>query len=286
MKIFLSIFLLCILALSLSFSVDASAMELQDEALSRAMAAFGLAKGLNAVISLLQGTEFSFTPIGMGLNFSIGEVLDPFNDIVERFSWVMLFASISLGIQKFLLLLSAKLFLQVAFGVSIFLVLGVLWIKKLSHFNLFIYSFKLFSLLLFLRFSALLFVYSSELLYTSTLQIQYSDASTIVEKTKTELEDLESKNRTAVIAEKSSGFFDGVGAKYNSLKESFNLSKQLQSLQNSIEEASNNIVTLMTIFIIQSMLMPLLYLWFAIISIKFIFKIDIKEDKLKLLYNH
>ena len=91
MKIILSVLLVLLLGLSLFLDVDKAAMEIQNESFDRAMIAFGLAKGLNAVISLLQGTELSFTPVGVGLNFSVGEVLDPFNDMVERFSWVMLF---------------------------------------------------------------------------------------------------------------------------------------------------------------------------------------------------
>lgn len=83
-------------------------MQLQEKFLSKAMVAFGLAKGLNAVISLLQGTELSLTPVGIGINLSIGEVLDPFNDMVERFLWVMLLYSVSLGIQKIVLMISAK----------------------------------------------------------------------------------------------------------------------------------------------------------------------------------
>lgn len=286
MKIIFTLFLLFIVLISLSFGVDESAMELQDEALSRAMAAFGLAKGLNAVISLLQGTELSFAPIGVGLNFSIGEVLDPFNDMVERFSWVMLFASVSLGIQKLLLILSGKLFLQVALGGSVALTLGLIWLKKLYNFQIFTYSLKLLALILLLRFSALLFVYSSELLYTSLLQTEYENASIVIEKTKIQLEDLENKNRSAVILEKNRSFFDGVGEKYDKIIENLNLSKQLQALQSTIEEASINIITLITIFVVESILMPLLYLWLMVINIKFIFRITFNEEKLKLVYNH
>ncbi len=119
MKILLSVLLISILVLSLAFNIDENAMKLQNEAFDRAMIAFGLAKGLNAIISLIQGTELSLTPVGIGLNFSIGEVLDPFNDMVERFSWVMLASTVSLGIQNILLILSSKLFLQNDIGISV-----------------------------------------------------------------------------------------------------------------------------------------------------------------------
>ena len=286
MKIFLSVILVLSLVLSFSFTVDESAMKLQEEAMNRAMIAFGLAKGLNAVISLLQGTELSFTPVGIGLSFSVGEVLDPFNDMVERFSWVMLGASVSLGVQKLLLVLSSKLFLQVALGVSVIVSFSLLWIRKLHTPKLFIFSLKLFALLLLLRFSAILFIYSSELLYTSTLQSQYNNATLVIEKTKIKLEELENKNRVVVATQKESSFFSGVSSKYTQVIDNLNISKQLASLENTIEEASQNMITLITIFITQSLLMPLLFLWFSIFSIKFIFRIEFNEEKLKLLYNH
>jgi len=286
MKIFLSIVLVFILVVSLAFSIDESAMALHDEAFNRAMIAFGLAKGLNAVISLLQGTELSFTPVGVGLNFSVGEVLDPFNDMVERFSWVMLFASVSLGIQKLLLVLSSKLFLQVALGLSALVTIAFLWVKQITNSLFLSYALKLFTLLLLLRFSAVIFVYSSELLYTSTLQSQYKEASITLEKTKEELEELQSKNKRLVHSKKEEGFFNGMSSKYEKVIESLNISRQLDSLQSSIENASRKIITLITIFVVQSLVMPLLFLWFFVLSVKFVFKNEFTIESLKRGYNY
>lgn len=285
MKIFLSIVLIFILVLSLGLGVDESALALHDLAFERAMVAFGLAKGLNAVISLIQGTELSFTPVGVGLNFSVGEVLDPFNDMVERFSWVMLFASVSLGVQKLLLILSAKLFLQIALFVSVVSTISFMWIKQIKNSLFLSYSLKLFVLLLLLRFSAIFFVYSSELFYTSTLQNQYYEASNKIEKTKVELEDLQSKNKSLVETQKQEGFFNGVSSQYEKIKESLNISRQLDALQNSIESASRNIITLITIFVVQSVVMPLLFLWFFVLSIKFVLRNEFTFETLNREYN-
>lgn len=282
MKIFVSVILILLLVLSLGIGIDESTLKLQDEAFNRAMVAFGLAKGLNAVISLLQGTELSFTPVGIGLNFSIGEVLDPFNDMVERFSWVMLAVSVSLGIQKLLLLLSAKLFLQVTLGVSVFVALVFLWVKKLKNELFLSYALKFFTLVLLLRFSAIVFVMLSQFLYTTTLEDEYTKASKVVEKTKSQLEDLETKNSNFVKSKKDDGFFDRVNNQYNSFANSMNIKKQLDALEESIEQASKKIITLITIFVFQSMLLPLLYLYLFVVSVKLIFR---SELKFKMLYN-
>lgn len=283
MKLLISLLLLLVLALSLSFTIDEEAMRIHDISFERAMVAFGLAKGLNGVISLLQGTEFSFTPVGVGFNFSIGEVLDPFNDMVERFSIVMLLASISLGIQKLLLILSTKLFLQVTIGATTALFLFVLWIKKAQNISVLIFSMKMLFLLLLLRFAALFFVYSSEYFYQSVLQNEFEHSKVIVQKAQLELENLQQESKELVSSKKESGFFDGVSSKFETLSETFNISAKLESLQTQIEEASRNIIHLITIFVVQSILMPLLFLWLFIASIKFIFHLKLENKKISLL---
>src|SRR5660397_82253 len=70
-----------------------------DSSFKQALAVFATAKGLNAVISLVQGTEVG----PPGVTISIGEILDPINDLVERFSWIMLASLTSLGIQKIMM---------------------------------------------------------------------------------------------------------------------------------------------------------------------------------------
>jgi len=286
MRIFLSLFIVVVLAVTFYFDVDAKAMELQDEIFNRAMISFGLAKGLNAIISLLQGTEFSITPVGVGLNFSIGEILDPFNDIVERFSWVMLLSSVSLGIQKLFLLFSSKLFLQVAVVISSLTTLLFLWVNSLKKSTLFVYTLKTFFFILIIRFGAVIFVYTTQFIYDTTLKDEYLQASKVVQKTQEELKDIESSSEvTMVTPKREEGFFGSFGSKYESLRSSLDLKAQLQEMQESIDAASKNIITLITIFVFETIIMPLLFLYFFILAIKFIFKVEISEKRLKLLHS-
>ncbi len=284
MKIWLSIALVLLVVLSSVLHVDEKAMQLLDASFDRAMVAFGLAKALNAVISLIQGTELSLTPVGIGLNFSVGEVLDPFNDMVERFSWVMLLSSVSLGIEKLLLILSSKLFLQVALGVSAVVTMALLWIKQLKSSFALEYSLKIFALLVLLRFSAIVFVYSSQLMYDAVLQNEYQQATEVISTTKEQLEDIESQNKAILESKHEQGFFDSLDSKYSDIVASLNISKQLESLQKSIDKASRNIITLITIFVFQTVLLPLFFLWIFVLLVRWIF--GYKNDKLKLVYNN
>ena len=70
-----------------------------NDSIANAGLIYGTARGINALVSVLQGTELHFLVI----TISIGEVLDPLNDLVERFSDFVLFALGSLALQKILL---------------------------------------------------------------------------------------------------------------------------------------------------------------------------------------
>ncbi|WP_342130130.1 hypothetical protein [Hydrogenophaga sp. OTU3427] len=47
-------------------------------------------------------------PLGFGVSLAVGEILDPVNDLVETFSSVMLTASVAFGIQKLLLAIGSN----------------------------------------------------------------------------------------------------------------------------------------------------------------------------------
>lgn len=91
--------------------LDTPATDQVDVGLKRAIVTFATARALNSAISLAQGTEFT-VGIGAQLTLSIGEILDPLNDMVESLSDVMLLASVAFGIQKVLLAIGQHVFVK------------------------------------------------------------------------------------------------------------------------------------------------------------------------------
>lgn len=82
-----------------------------EDYVNRAFAGAGLiyatARGINALVSVLQGTELDVVFVTV----AVGEALDPINDLIERFSDFILVALGSLALQKILLgLVSHNLF--------------------------------------------------------------------------------------------------------------------------------------------------------------------------------
>ncbi|MFZ1293000.1 MAG: hypothetical protein WAR81_02240 [Pseudomonadales bacterium] len=103
-RILATVLLLLVTLATWTTSFDAPAMSQVDAGMKRALVSFAGARALNAAISLAQGTEFS-AGFGAHITFSVGEVLDPVNDLVESFSNLMLLASVAFGIQKVLLMI-------------------------------------------------------------------------------------------------------------------------------------------------------------------------------------
>ncbi len=253
MKIFLTIIIIILSLTSISSNIDTAALSLHDKAFERSLTAFGIAKALNAVISVFQGTELSFTPIGMGVNVSIGEILDPLNDLIERFSWVMLVATISLGVQKFFLLIGTKLFIQLAFAASSLLLILLLWVKNIQQLMLINISIRIFIVLFIFRFATIFFIYFNQFIYTSLLENDYNNASVTLTQTNQQLD----------------SEFNVEHASKQSFKEMFDLQQKVERLQTIINDASRQIITLSTIFVLSSILLPLLYIWIFVISMRF-----------------
>jgi len=258
MKIFLSIILVIVSLLSLFFEVDKSAMALYYQSFDRAVYSFALAKGLNAVISVIQSSEISVS-FFVGATVGLGEILDPLNDLIERFSWIMLMSSVSIGIQHLLLLLGKSLFVKVSLSIGIVVVFLLMWVKKLHNSHAFLLVFKIVFLLLVLRFGAVLFVYTNENFYNNIYAQNYKSSTTFMSEYKSDLEEIQ--------------------------KDKKQLDSYWDEFEDKMETFSKKVIKLITIFIVTTVIFPLLFLWFLIILVKWIFNLRFDDDKIMLMLN-
>ena len=83
--------------------LDAPATQQVDAGLKRALLSFATARTLNGVISVVQGTQLSAQPFGVGVSLTPGQLLAPVNELVKHFSDLMLAASVAFGVQKVLI---------------------------------------------------------------------------------------------------------------------------------------------------------------------------------------
>lgn len=117
-----------------------------NSSISSAGLIYGTARGINALVSLLQGTEVGVVFV----TFSIGEILDPINDLIERFSQVLLVALGSLALQKILLTVVSHTIFNVLLSIAAACT-GITLLMNRP--NLLRTCLKLFLIVAFLRFS-------------------------------------------------------------------------------------------------------------------------------------
>ncbi len=268
-KINILLTLVLVLGSLLAFpsSLDHKSMNNINDSLARALHSFALARSLNAVISVAQGTEISVEPLGLGVTFTPGQVLDPVNDLIERFSWIMLASSTSIGIQKIFLEISSNpVIIQIL--LLIFLVtLACLWIPRIPKIitKFFI---KLAFILIFLRLSVPIIFLLNSLVYSHFLSSHYQQSTAAIKNQEKELNNLsnEIKNtEKSVIAEQSKtllGKFTNtfnIGPKIDAIKEK---TRQLQvQITGIADQISNAIVNLIAVFIIKTIFFPTLFLF-------------------------
>ena len=277
-SLYLKIVFSILLVLSITFShtntLDNLAQKNIDSSLKRALVSFGSARALNAVISVMQGTEISIEPMGVGMTLAPGEALDPINDLIERFSMVMLASSTSIGIQKIFLQISSwPLFTWLYTGIF-GLVLICLWLPTLPV-KVKSVLFKVSIILIFLRFSVPMVFITNEMTYNGFLNSDYEESITIMDKTKSELQEIHQQvpqvnsNESPIKDVADKGFWENLKEKANladyvATKASdvkLSISQQMIHLEEVTSKMITNIINLIVVFTLQTVVFPMMFLY-------------------------
>ena len=238
--------------------LDRSAEGYYEQALTRALVAFGLARALNGAISVIQGTELEVHPAGVGVSFAPGQVIDPINDLVERFSWLMLASSTSLGVQKILMDISAWWGLRLILAIAASALLLVWWRDPQSELIGAI-ALRFFLLALFLRFAMPLMVVLNHAIYDHFMAEDYAAATGAIEKANRELESIQAEQQAKPAADE--GWLDSLSKWLDSTAQTFDVADRMQALKNRLGELTEHLLKLAAVFVLQSLLLPLLFLW-------------------------
>jgi hypothetical protein len=261
LKILFTIIFVLAFGLIASQALDARGQEYTDGALKRSLLTFGVARALNGVISVAQGTEIALQPAGVGLTFTPGQILDPINDLVERFSWVMLMSSASIGIQKTLLLMSAWPWFT---GITLFILActtAMLWLPKTQGHSATRFMLKLSFLALVLRLSVPCIAIGSEWVYQGFLAPQYDEATAQLEKTKENIGKINQTTSEGEQAGNASGsIWEDATQLYKSASKYADIDAQMEQLKVAAAEASEYLVDLIVVFVFQTILLPLIFL--------------------------
>ena len=249
-RLFAPLLLAAVLALSWTSPLDTLSMEQVDSGLKRALVTFATARSLNAVISVAQGTDVAFEPGGVGIKLAPGEFLDPINDMVEMFSTLMLFASISFGIQKILIGLGGHWAVFAALAAAV-----ILWsIPHVSGRPVPEWCSKLLVIALLLRFAVPLVTVGSNLLFDQFLAKDYERSQALLESGAAKVKNLQQLN---TLPPESQGFLDRLKAKVPNI----NIEEQIHQLEAVAGQWAEKMINLMVVFLLQTLIFPLLLLW-------------------------
>jgi len=260
-RILFSVIFVFAIGLISSATLDEHGRQYTDDALKRSLLTFGVARALNGVISVAQGTEIALQPAGVGVTFTPGQILDPINDLVERFSWVMLMSSASIGIQKTLLLISAWPW----FSWVTLLILSastiMLWLPKTENHPASRFALKLALLALVLRLSVPCIAIASEWVYQGFLAPQYNEASTKLQNTADNIGQINQKNlANERLSKPTDSVWESATQLYNSATQSIDIEAKLDQYKQAAADASEYLVDLIVVFIFQTVLLPLAFL--------------------------
>lgn len=214
--------------------IEQESMAYLDDTLHKAGAAFLVARALNATLSVMQ--SFTITPfIG---ELSLGEVLDPINDLVERFSLIMLAVTVSIGIQKLLMEIGVSVDMTwVILPALILIWFSFLARTTISRHKLRILAYKLLLFVLLVRFA----------IPVTGLVGSYISSAFLADKRDAALQTIEaSKEKMSKIK----------------MTEVVTSSKEtIETIKKDSEEIVSQIIKLITLFLFETILFPLLVLW-------------------------
>ena len=271
----LSALLLIAVVLSSVTTIDHAAEDDYEALFQRAFITFALARTLNGVISVVQGTELALQPAGVGVTLTPGEILDPVNDLVERFSWIMLGATLSLGVQQVLLDIGQWWPVRV-----IVAVLGLLWlwarISKSTRPRSWIGNseqvlLRVFMIVFFLRFAVPLALIANEALYGLFLEPRYVASTQVIETAGAEIESVGTKP-VVEEPEEENTLMESLGRAFDSTRETLDIRQRVEYIQERAGDVIEHLIQLSVVFILQTGILPIVFLWLFLQLLKLLFR--------------
>jgi hypothetical protein len=278
-KWFLSLALLLAAVLSVTPFIDQRAAADYEQLFQRAFITFALARTINGVISVVQGTEVALQPAGVGVTLTPGEILDPVNDLIERFSWIMMGATVSLGIQNVLLDVSAWWLIQVLVTTLAAWLVIRLWYPGQGSQMFSMLLKRAFLLLLFIRFAVPVMLIANDLLYQQFLEQRYQQSTEIITRAGNELEQMSADASVDRSEVAGTSIFYSIASAWSSTVDSMDLSGKLARMQERAAEVIENMIELSVVFILQTGLLPVAFLWVFLQVLKRLFRSTGSETK-------
>jgi hypothetical protein len=277
-KILIVLISFIIILSSYFINIDKQGESIVNDSLTNAIKVFAVAKGLNGAISLAQGTEINAAI----LTITIGEVLDPINDLVEQFSWIMLASITSLGIQKILLnFVTGDIF---TFIVILTIVILNIWmfVRFTNDIKIRDIFFRVTIVLIFLRFSIPIMSMLNSFVYEHYVKNDYNIEinQNLINKSSQEINNITQQtiaDKDTIHKTTNSTLYDSVKETFNSVTNNiFNLEyykNKVKEYQETTEKTSDYILNLIVAFSFKTIFFPLIFLFLLYQLLKSVIRI-------------
>ena len=262
-KILITLCLLLFAFFSISKTFDDYGEQYTDEGFERSLVSFAIAKGLNGAISIVQGTEVALEPAGIGVILTPGQILDPANDLIERFSWIMLICTVSLGIQSILLTIFSSFYFSIAVTAAMLLMALYIWKKQAISLQLKNILYRVAAFFIILRFFIPVMAVMSDGMYKAFLEPMYVESTQQLEYSDKTITELSKDSMQVKHKDKDVSWYDSLTNNINSAINTFDVEKRVAELKTEVENLTSHIIDLIVIFILQTILFPLLFLWLS-----------------------
>ncbi len=231
--------------------LDAPATTQVDAGLKRALISFATARALNGVISVAQGTEVSIEPLGVGVTLAPGQLLDPINDLVEQFSNLMLMASVAFGMQKVLIAIGS--YWMVSAALSLVALGWLAWMLRSQRPPSWLSGMLVGALLL--RFALPLATLGTDVLWQKFLAADYTVSQQAIDSATGNVAQL---NPPEPQAASQSGWIERMKGW---VSQNGDVKARFERLKQAAEQATEHIIKLIVIFLLQTLVIPLFLMW-------------------------
>ena len=242
--------LLAMVALSWSQALDNAASNATTTTFKRALSIAALARTFNGVISVAQGTEIAVQPIGVGVTITLGEILDPINDLIERFSMLALVASVSLGLQITLTEIVSSAWLSGLMSVAILTYLVFMWRNPATPAARM--ALRVSGTVIFARFLLAVAMLATHWLDVAFLQERQEKAVAEITATTQAIVQLQDESSSVEVNTDEPDLFDKIDDFLKSSRQAFDINSQLDALKARVEE----LIHLIVIFLLQTLVLP------------------------------
>lgn len=258
------------------YSLDAHAQRHVDRGLKRALLTFATARTLEGILSVAQATAIAVEPAGVGVQLRPGQALRPLNDLIGQFAELTLMASIAFGAMEILLRIGSHWAVSLALSV-----VAVGWAAyRWRNVDPPPWLAKALVVLLLFRFAVPVVCLANEGIYAAFMADSYAENQRAIEATSVQLEEAPPAKGDSGTSAKSNGIWDWVQSRIRGapdadakaepdmldrlrewVAQKGDVGTRLANLAQAGEHLTERIVRLMVVFVLQTLVIPLLLAW-------------------------